>query len=96
MDTNIALAREIIQEEATKHPLQIDRRTPEEIEQGVPEIMVRVLGLHEYYIHIRAYIWATNTADAFIIGCDLLEQLKLRFEEAGIRMPVPRQYWYNV
>jgi small-conductance mechanosensitive channel len=90
LDTDITQLRSILVEEALKHPLRIDRRTPEDIEAGVPEIMVRVIGLNEYFVHVRAYIWTANTADAFALGCDLMEVLKVRFEQEGIRFAMPR------
>ena len=88
-DSDIDLARAIIQEEALRHPLKIDGRTPEQIEAGRPEIPVRVIALGEYYVRLRAYIWAKNNADAFELGCDLLETVKKRFGREGIEIPFP-------
>ena len=89
-DSDIDLARAIIQEEALRHPLKIDGRTPEQIEAGRPEIPVRVIALGEYYVRLRAYIWAKNNADAFELGCDLLETVKKRFGREGIEIPFPQ------
>ncbi len=88
-DSDIDLARAIIQEEALRHPLKIDARRPEQIEAGRPEILVRVIALGEYYVRLRAYIWAKNNADAFELGCDLMETLKKRFDREGIEIPFP-------
>ncbi len=88
-DSDIDLARAIILEEALRHPLKIDGRTPEQIEAGRPEIPVRVIALGEYYVRLRAYVWARNNADAFELGCDLMESIKKRFDREGIEIPFP-------
>ncbi|MCO6476147.1 MAG: mechanosensitive ion channel family protein [Phaeodactylibacter sp.] len=88
-DSDIDLARAIILEEALRHPLKIDGRTPEQIEAGRPEILVRVIALGEYYVRLRAYVWARNNADAFELGCDLMESIKKRFDREGIEIPFP-------
>ncbi|MCB0567976.1 MAG: mechanosensitive ion channel family protein [Phaeodactylibacter sp.] len=88
-DSDIDRARAIMQEEALRHPLKIDGRTPEQIEAGRPEIPVRVIALGEYYVRLRAYIWARNNAEAFELGCDLMESIKKRFDREGIEIPFP-------
>ena len=88
-DSDIDQARAIMQEEALRHPLKIDGRTPEQIEAGRPEILVRVVALGEYYVRLRAYIWARNNAEAFELGCDLMESIKKRFDREGIEIPFP-------
>ncbi|MCB0579815.1 MAG: mechanosensitive ion channel family protein [Phaeodactylibacter sp.] len=88
-DSDIDRARAIMQEEALRHPLKIDGRTPEQIEAGRPEIPVRVIALGEYFVRMRAYVWARNNAEAFELGCDLLESIKKRFDREGIEIPFP-------
>ncbi|MCB0585952.1 MAG: mechanosensitive ion channel family protein [Phaeodactylibacter sp.] len=88
-DSDIDRAKAIMVEEALAHPLKIDGRSPEQIEAGRPEIVVRVIALGEYYVRLRAYIWAQNNADAFELGCDLLESIKKRFDREGIEIPFP-------
>jgi len=89
--TDIDLAKAILFEEALNHPLRIDTRKPEDIENGKPEVTVRVLRVDEYGIRFRAWIWAKNSADAFVISCDMYESVKKRFDQAGIEVPqVPR------
>lgn len=85
-ESSIQLAKEIMAEEAMKHPLHMDARTPEAIESGEPVVRVRVIALNERGIKLRAYIWAKDTADAFVISCDLNETIKARFDEAGIKL----------
>ncbi len=82
-------AKAIIKEEAIKHPLHIDVRTPKDIADGKEDVVVRVLSLGEYSVNLRAYVWAENQANAFIMGCDLLESIKKRFDAEGIEIPFP-------
>lgn len=88
-DSDIDRARAIMQEEALRHPLKIDGRSPEQIQAGRPEILVRVIALGEFYVRLRAYVWARNNAEAFELGCDLLESIKKRFDREGIEIPFP-------
>lgn len=90
-DSNIQLAKEIMQDEALKHPLHIDNRSPEQIEQGDPEVVVRVIAFGESSVNLRAWVWAANQADGFVLYCDLLESIKARFDAEGIEIPFPYQ-----
>lgn len=85
--SDIDLVKKIMAEEALKHPLHCDNRKPEDIEKGKPEILVRVLRIDEYGIRLRAWVWAKDSADAFIVSCDLFETVKKRFDEQGIIIP---------
>ncbi len=87
--SDIDLAKNIMREEAEKHPLHIDIRKPEEVAQGKPDVVVRVILLGEYAVQLRAYVWADNQANAFVMGCDLLESIKKRFDDEGIEIPFP-------
>lgn len=88
-DSNIQKAKAIMQEEALKHPLHIDARSPEQIEEGVDEIVVRVISFGESSVNLRAWVWAANQADGFVVYCDLLESIKARFDAEGIEIPFP-------
>ncbi|MFK8103721.1 MAG: mechanosensitive ion channel family protein [Saprospiraceae bacterium] len=88
-DSDIDLARKIIQEEVLNHPLRIDSRTPEQIAEGVAPVIVRVLLLGEYSVTMRAWAWAKNSPDSFVMSCDLLESIKKRFDKEGIEIPFP-------
>lgn len=90
-ESNIDLARQIIQEEALAHPLLIDNRSEEQIAKGEPIVPVRVLLLGESGIQLRAWAWASNQQNSFILGCDLYESIKKRFDQAGIEIPYPHR-----
>ena len=87
--SNIDKAREIVREEAMKHPLYRDNRSEEEKVNGDPSVKVRVLELGEYSINMRAWVWASYPSDAFVMGCDVLESIKKRFDAEGIEIPYP-------
>lgn len=88
-DSDIDKAIEIIQDEAVNHPLTIDNRNKENIENGDPIVMVRVVSLSDFSVDLKAYVWAKNNADSFVINCDLLKSVKERFDKEGIEIPFP-------
>lgn len=88
-DSDIAKARAIMREEVLNHPLRIDQRTSEQIENGAEEVPVRVVSLGDSSVNLRAWAWAANQADAFVMECDLLEIIKNRFDAEGIEIPFP-------
>lgn len=88
-DSDIAKAKAIMREEVLNHPLRIDQRTSEQIENGAEEVPVRVVSLGDSSVNLRAWAWAANQADAFIMECDLLESIKNRFDAEGIEIPFP-------
>lgn len=86
---DIDLAKKILEEEALNHPLLIDNRSDEQKQEGEPIVRVRVIALGEYSITLRAWAWAKDQADAFVLKCDLLEIIKKRFDREGIEIPFP-------
>lgn len=91
LSDDIALAKRIIQETAVNHPKCIDVRTAQQISENIPQVVVRVINWGESCINLRAWIWTRNPPDAFELGCDLYEQVKYRFDEAGISIPPPHR-----
>lgn len=89
--SDIDLARKIIREECLKHPLLVDPRTEEQKEAGDVLVPVRLLTLGESSVNLRAWAWAKDNADAFVLGCDLLESIKKRFDLEGIEIPFPHR-----
>ncbi|TXB70258.1 mechanosensitive ion channel family protein [Phaeodactylibacter luteus] len=85
------LAKAIMREEAEAHPLCLDNRKPEDIEQGEPIVQVRLIALEENGARLRAYVWAKDSAEAFSMGCDLMEKYKERFTAAGIAFAYPKR-----
>jgi small conductance mechanosensitive channel len=90
-DSDIELAKYIIQDEILKHPLHIDTRTAEQKTEGMELAPVKVLQLGESSINLIGWACAQETGDAFIMGCDLYESIKLRFDKEGIEIPFPHR-----
>lgn len=90
-DSDIDLAKYIMKDEILKHPLFVDNRTEEQIEKGEEIVPVRVVMMGESSVNLRAWSWAENPPDAFVMGCDLLESIKKRFDKEGIEIPFPHR-----
>ena len=90
-DSDIDKAKEIMRDEVMKHLLHVDPRNPEQIEKGDPEVPVRVLLLGESSVNLRAWAWAKNSPDGFVLMCDLYESIKKRFDREGIEIPFPHR-----
>ena len=90
-ESDLDKAMEIMREEAEAHPSCIDRRTPEELEEGVPRVVVRVIKLEESHVLLRAYVWAAEPITARLMQFDLFRSMKLRFDREGIVIPYPQR-----
>ena len=90
-ESDLDRAKEIMAEEALAHPLLIDARSPGEIANGDPIVQVRVLALQEFGVLLRAWAWTNGQADSFVLGCDLFESIKKRFDQEGIEIPYPHR-----
>ncbi|NNF36758.1 MAG: mechanosensitive ion channel family protein [Saprospiraceae bacterium] len=88
-DSNIDLARSILREEIKKHPLYIDGRTPEQIDEGVQEVPVRLTSLGDFSVNLRANAWTEDPVHSFQLACDVLESTKKRYDEEGVEIPFP-------
>lgn len=78
-DSDVDLAIKIIREEAMAHPSSLDVRTPEEVEEGIPQVIVRVLGFGDSAVMLKAYVWAEHQIAAFEMHCDLNKAIKKRY-----------------
>jgi len=87
-ESDIDLAIQIIKEEAVKHPLFID---PNEVEKGEKDVVVRMISMTDFSVNLRAYVWTKNNDDAFVISCDVLKNVKERFDNEGIEIPYPHR-----
>ena len=91
-DSDLKRAMQIMEEEGMKHPSMIDERTLEEKINGEPAVLVRTTGMDERGIKIRSSVWAKDTSTSFDMYCDLLRDIKYRFDEEGIKMGVPHRH----
>ena len=82
-DDNIGAARDILMEIMTSHPLVLAEPAP----------AVDVLELATSSVNLAVRPW-TRTKDYGQVRSEMLEQMKLRFDEAGVSMPYPTQDVY--
>lgn len=90
-DSDLDKAIALLRETASSHPNCIDHRTPLEIADGEPKVVVRVMGFGESSVQLRASAWASTSGEGFVLKCDVFETLKKRFKEAGIEVPYPHR-----
>ena len=88
-DSNIDKAFQIITEEAEKHPLFLDGRSPEEKASGTPAVKCRVIGFGDSSVNLRADVWSNSPEESWEIFCDLNKSVKERFDKEGIEIPFP-------
>ena len=88
-DSDIDKAMEIMRNEAMAHPNYLDHRTPEEIEEGVPAVTVRVMGFGDSSVNLRAFIWSMDHSTGFVLKTDLNKSIKEQFDKHGIEIPFP-------
>lgn len=85
-EANIDRALEIMKEEAQKHPDFIDGRTDAQKRQDEPIVIAKVVALEDNGVRCRAYVWARDNDAAFEMKCDLLKNLKERYDQEGIQI----------
>ena len=90
-NSDIDRAKEIIAQEIENHPFNIDIRKEEDIEKGVPRVMVKVLTLGESSVNLRGWAWASDPASGFMMQCEVIESVKKRFDKEGIVIPFPQR-----
>ena len=89
--TPLNRAIDTMRDEIMKNPLLIDHRTEEQKAAGTPQVVIRVTELGESAITLRAYAWSADYSNSFVMKCDLLKDLKERFDREHIEMPYPYQ-----
>lgn len=86
LEADIQKAKRIIHDICQKHPLRIDTRTEEEKNNNTPEVPVRVPGFDDKGITIEAFVSAANPADAYIMTCEIYEEVLVSFQENNIHL----------
>ena len=93
--SDIDTAKRIMAEEVLAHPLHLDPRSAEDLAMGIPEVVVRVISLMDSSVNLRAWVWGKDAPDAFVLGCDLLESIKKRFDaDPNVEIPYPHRTVY--
>ncbi|BDD11507.1 mechanosensitive ion channel protein MscS (plasmid) [Fulvitalea axinellae] len=88
-DTDLDQASDIISNILESHPLCVDTRYKKDLDEGIPKVVVRVVEWADSSIVLRAYAWAKNNSDAFVLKCDALKSVKKEFDKQGIEIPFP-------
>jgi small-conductance mechanosensitive channel len=90
-ESDLDLAKKIMQEECENHPLVIDNRSEIDILDGQPKVRTALISINESTLTVRAWTWARNYGDAFNLRCDILESVKKRFDNEGIDLAYPHR-----
>jgi len=88
-DSDIDLAKKIMQEECENHPLIFDNRTEWEKRDGKPVVKTALTKMNESSLTIRAWAWSQNFGESFQLRCDVLESIKKHSDKEGIEIPFP-------
>lgn len=94
-ESDIQKAIKIIQEEGNKHPLCLDGRTDEQIQQNEPMINVHCVEFNPSGIQLRATLLTKDNSSGFQLLSDLRFKIKARFDEEGIEIPYPHHVVIN-
>ncbi|MDO4161235.1 MAG: mechanosensitive ion channel family protein [Prevotellaceae bacterium] len=86
---NLDFAIDTMRDEIMKHSLLIDYRTEEEKKNNVPQVVIRVINLGDSAITLRAWAWASTSANATVMKFELLKSIKERFDKEHIEIPYP-------
>lgn len=88
-DSDVDLASNIMQEEATKHPEYLDNRSTEQKANNTHPVTVRLISFGDSSVNLRAYVWASDPIKGFMMKTDLYRSIKKRFDAEGIEIPFP-------
>ncbi len=89
--SDIGKALKIMEEEISKHPLFIDIRNEEDKNNNVPLVTSRVISLDDSSVSLKAWAYAENNSNGFILYCDTIRSIKERFDEENIEIPFKYQ-----
>jgi small-conductance mechanosensitive channel len=91
-DSDIDLARSIMEEAARDHPNVMDHYEVSWIHPEVAEgseIKVLLTELGDFAVNLSLMIWVRDRSLAYFTGCELMESIKKRFDAEGIEIPYP-------
>lgn len=90
-ESDIDLAKHIMQDECENHPLIYDNRSAVDVLNGKPLVRVALISLEDSSITLRAWAWAKTNSQASELKFDVLESIKKRFDREGIDIPYPHR-----
>ncbi|WP_179374568.1 mechanosensitive ion channel family protein [Winogradskyella wichelsiae] len=93
-DSDITLAKKILQQECENHPLIYDNRTALDKSDGKPIVKTALTKFNDSSITIRAWAWSSSFGNSFTLKCDVYESAKKRFDSEGIGLAFPTRTIY--
>lgn len=86
-DSDLDLVKETLRDLGVKHPLFVDNRTEEEIEEGKHPVTIMLRNFGSSGIEIRMTVCSANINDSFQLCSDLREEIIKAFRVKGINIP---------
>ncbi len=90
-ESDLKGAKAIMASLCAAHDLSIKSKEDPTSNVHADDVLVRLVSLAESSVNLRAWVWAKNFDEAFILSCDLLEQIKEQFDQKGIEIPYPHR-----
>ena len=84
-------AMAIIAEEIKQHPNYMDIRSPQQIKQGDPEVVTRLVEFGENGMRLKTTVYSKNNAQGYAMLSDIRIAIKQRFDKEGIEIPYPHR-----
>ena len=78
------LAMKIMADEVKKNKMHIDMRTPEQKENGAPEVVVRIEDFRAGSVLLRAFVWTKDTISGGQALADIRYAVKEEFDKNNI------------
>lgn len=88
-DTDIDKAKEIIREVAEASPLSMDKRSKAQKDKNDPFVEVRLFKFGPHSMILGALVWVDTPRDAITVNWCLNQEVRERFNKAGIKIPYP-------
>jgi small-conductance mechanosensitive channel len=82
--TDVGRAKNILEEISTNHPMVLDNRSEEEVNQNIPIVKVKIVNINPMGITLRAWVWTANSGKGFELKCDIHDSIFHRFQEERI------------
>lgn len=93
-DSDIDLAKKILQEECEQHPLILDNRSELDKKDGKPIVKTALTKINDSSLTVRAWAWSASFGDSFTLKCDVFESTKKRYDKEGIELAFPSRTIY--